>query len=78
MTTNLSEAERKARLKQLLDADETDPELFEGLLPDNVLGDIWRISLEIRHEDNERRDYILSVLEKQEIPPDEVHRLCRS
>ena len=78
MTTQLSDAERKSKLKELLESGETDLELYEGLLPDNALGDVMRVSLKNRRKDDERRDYILGVLEQHGIRPDEVRRLCRS
>ena len=78
MTTPLSDAEQKLRLQELLLSGETDLDLYEGLLPDNALGDILRITLTHRREDDERRDYILEVLEQHGIQPDEVHRLCPS
>ena len=78
MTTQHTDEERASKLHELLRSGETDPALYEGLLPDNALGDIWRVSLEVQHQENERRDYILSVLEQHGIRPEEVHRLCRS
>lgn len=78
MTTQFTDAERKSKLKELLESGETDLDLYDGLLPDNALGDVLRVSLKNRREDDKRRDYILSVLEQHGIRPDEVHRLCRS
>jgi hypothetical protein len=78
MTMQFTDAERKSKLKELLESGETDLNLYDGLLPDNALGDVLRVSLKNRREDDERRDYILSVLEQHGIRPDEVHRLCRS
>ncbi len=77
MTTQPTDDERKSRLQELLRSGETDLDLYEGLLPDNAFGDILRITLTHRREDDERRDYILSVLEEHGIRPDEVLRLCR-
>ena len=77
MTMQPSDAERKSRLRELLHSGETDLDLYEGLLPDNVIGDVMRASLTNKRQDDERRDYILSVLERHGIRPDEVHRLCR-
>lgn len=78
MTMQLSDSERKLKLKELLESGETNLDLYDGLLPDNALGDVLRISLANRREDDERRDYILDVLEKHGIRPDEVLRLCPS
>ncbi len=78
MATQSSDEERKSKLQELLLSGETDLDLYDGLLPDNVLGDLWRVSLANRREDDKRRDYILSVLNQHGIRPDEVHRLCRS
>lgn len=78
MTTQFTDAERKSKLKELLESGETDLDLYDGLLPDNALGDVLRVSLKNRRKDDKRRDYILSVLEQHGIRPDEVHRLCRS
>ena len=78
MTTHLSDSERKTRLRELFRLGETDIELYEDLLPDSALGEIMRLSLTWRRQDDERRDYILSVLEQNEIRLEEVHRLCRS
>ena len=77
MTTQFTDAERKSKLKELLESGETDLDLYDGLLPDNALGDVLRVSLKNRREDDKRRDYILYVLEQHGIRPDEVHRLCR-
>ena len=78
MTTQSSDEERKSKLQGLLLSGETDLDLYDDLLPDNVLGDVWRVSLENKRKDDERRDYILGVLEQHGIRPDEVRRLCRS
>ena len=78
MTTQLSDEERKSRLQELLRSGETDLDLYEGLLPDNALGEIMRMSLTWRRQDDERRDYILSVLEQHDITVEEVYRLCPS
>ncbi len=78
MTTHLSDSERNARLQELFSSGETDLEQYEGLLPDNALGELMRMSLTFRRRDDERRDYILSVLEQHQIQPEEVHRLCPS
>ncbi len=78
MTTHLSDSGRKSRLQELLLSGETNLELYEGLLPDSALGDVMRASLTNRRKDDERRDYILSVLKRHGIRPEEVHRLCRS
>ena len=78
MVTNISEAERTVKLRELLRSGETDPELYEDLLPDSVFGDLLRVSLANQHEDDQRRDYILAVLAQHDIDPDEVRRLCRS
>lgn len=78
MTTQFTDAERQSKLKELLQSGETDLDLYDGLLPDNALGDVLRVSLKNRRKDDKRRDYILSVLEQHGIRPDEVHRLCRS
>ena len=78
MATQPTDTERASKLRELLRRGETDPALFEGLLPDNAVGDILRISLAHQREDNQRRDYILGVLEQHGIRPDEVQRLCPS
>ncbi|MDE2746954.1 MAG: hypothetical protein OXI41_13350 [Chloroflexota bacterium] len=78
MVSKISETERASKLRELMCSGETDPALYEDLLPDNAFGDLLRVSLVNQHEDDQRRDYILSVLEQHDIRPDEVHRLCRS
>ena len=78
MTTQNSDEERASRLQELLSNGETDPALYEGLLPDSALGDAWRLSLSWRRQDAERRAYILSVLEQHEITVEETHRLWPS
>lgn len=76
MTTQFTDAERRSKLKELLESGETDLDLYDGLLPDNALGEAIRMSLTWRREDDERRDYILSVLEEHDIAVEELRRLC--
>lgn len=78
MATQSSDEERKSKLQELLLSGETDLDLYDGLLPDNAVGDILRISLAHQREDDQRRDYILDVLEQHGIRLDEVQRLCPS
>lgn len=78
MTTQYTDEERASKLQELLRSGETDLDLYEGLMPDNAIGDILRVTLKHRREDDERRDYILEVLEQHGIQPHEVHRLCPS
>ena len=78
MVTKISEPERASKLRELLRSGETDPALYEDLLPDSAFGDLLRVSLANQHEEDQRRDYILSVLEQHDIRPDEVQRLCQS
>lgn len=45
MATQSSDEERKSKLQELLLSGETDLDLYDGLLADNAVGDILRISL---------------------------------